>query len=293
MTGKMHSRRSGIRMAIRMPIQMAILGTAGMIAQGHAQTSACSDSFAVANVGAGKTWQVLALDKSTDGTATVADGQLILAGRGADIYGARNEFVAAYRGDIEGDFDVSVKLVSQDSVHEWSQAGIVVANDLADLTKGGYAAVDISPANGYTVFYDKTAPAGQLDGNSGAGKTVYPAWLRFSKAGTQYTAWYKTQASGTWNQLPKPPVSLNTAAKVQIGLFTVSHNTAKTGKAVFDDFTCLHVQATPVFAPHARRLGFSKQERNPAKGVNALGKAWPAKSGGRARPIGLTGESPR
>jgi regulation of enolase protein 1 (concanavalin A-like superfamily) len=211
-----------------------------------AQPLACSDSFSVANVGVGKTWQILALDKSNEGAATVADGQLTLVGRGADIYGARNEFVTAYRGDIEGDFDVSVKLVSQDSVHEWSQAGIVVANDLTDLTKGGYAAVDISPMNGYTVFYDRAAPAGQLDGNSGAGKTVYPAWLRFAKAGTQYTAWYKTQATGTWNQLPKPPVSLNTAAKVQIGLFTVSHSTTKSGKAVFDDFTCLHAQTTSI-----------------------------------------------
>jgi hypothetical protein len=204
-----------------------------------AQAVACSDSFAVADVGEGKTWRFVAFDKSTFGTDTVADGKLTLAGRGADIYGAKNEFVTAYRSDITGDFDVSVKLVSQDSTFEWAQAGIVAATDLNDLTKGGYVAVDISPGHGYTVFYDKTAPAGQLDGNSGAGKTVYPAWLRLAKKGMQYTAYYKTQETGTWTALPTPPQSLNTQANAQIGLFTVSHNASQTGKAVFDDFTCL------------------------------------------------------
>ena len=238
----------------------------------RAQAVACSDSFAVADVGEGKTWRFAAFDKSTFGTASVADGKLTLAGRGADIYGAKNEFVTAYRSDITGDFDVSVKLVSQDSTFEWAQAGIVAATDLNDLTKGGYVAVDISPAHGYTVFYDKTAPAGQLDGNSGAGKTVYPAWLRLAKKGMQYTAYYKTAETGNWTALPAPPQSLNTLPDAQIGLFSVSHNANQTGKAVFDDFTCL--QGTTVIGPKGRSAFAPKLTGLvPATPTDALGKA--------------------
>ncbi|MBW8888517.1 MAG: hypothetical protein JF616_12240 [Fibrobacteres bacterium] len=238
----------------------------------RAQAVACSDSFSVADVGEGKTWRFVAFDKSTFGTASVADGKLTLAGRGADIYGAKNEFVTAYRSDITGDFDVSVKLVSQDSTFEWAQAGIVAATDLNDLTKGGYVAVDISPGHGYTIFYDKTAPAGQLDGNSGAGKTAYPAWLRLAKKGMQYTAYYKTQETGAWTALPTPPQSLNTQANAQIGLFTVSHNATQTGKAVFDDFTCL--EGTTVIGSKARR-GFAYKISGliPSTLTDALGKA--------------------
>jgi len=237
-----------------------------------AQAVACSDSFAVADVGEGKTWRFVAFDKSTFGTATVVDGKLTLAGRGADIYGAKNEFVTAYRSDITGDFDVSVKLVSQDSTYEWAQAGIVAATDLNDLTKGGYVAVDISPGHGYTVFYDKTAPAGQLDGNSGGtGKTVYPAWLRLAKKGLQYTAYYKTQETGNWTALPAPAQSLNTQADAQIGLFTVSHNANQTGKAVFDDFTCL--QGTTAIGPKAKSAFAPKLSGLiPAALTDALGK---------------------
>jgi regulation of enolase protein 1 (concanavalin A-like superfamily) len=234
--------------------------------------AACSDSFAVADVGEGKTWRFVSFDKSTFGAATVADGKLTLAGRGADIYGAKNEFVTAYRSDIQGDFDVSVKLISQDSTHDWAQAGIVAATDLNDLTKGGYVAVDISPGHGYTVFYDKTAPAGQLDGNSGAGKTVYPAWLRLAKKGTQYTAYYRTQESASWTALPTPPQSLNTGANAQIGLFSVSHSATQTGKAVFDDFTCLHVPATAIAPRGGGRLAPKIPGFLPAAMIDALGK---------------------
>jgi hypothetical protein len=243
--------------------------TVACVFRPSAQAAACSDSFAVADVGEGKTWRFVAFDKSTSGSASIADGYLTLSGRGADIYGAKNEFVAAYRADILGDFDVSVKLAGLDSTHEWAQAGIVAATDLNDLSKGGYVAVDVSPGHGYTVFYDKNAPAGQLDGNSGAGKTVYPAWLRLAKQGTQYTAWYKTQDMGSWTQLPKPPPSLTTQANAQIGLFTVSHDPTQTGKAVFDDFTCLHQPVTRLsgggFTPRVAGLV-------PAAAIDALGK---------------------
>jgi hypothetical protein len=270
-------------------IKKQLVGAAVFIAaacgsRAWAQAAACSDSFALADVGEGKTWRFAAFDKSTFGSATVADGKLTLAGRGGDIYGAKNEFVTAYRSDIQGDFDVSVKLVSLDSTFEWAQAGIVAATDLNDLTKGGYVAVDISPAHGYTVFYDKTAPAGQLDGNSGAGKTVYPAWLRLTKKGMQYTAAYKTQEGGAWTPLPNPPQSLNTQANAQIGLFLVSHNVNQTGKAVFDDFTCLHAPTTSLPGAHghfpARSYGMGRDA-----GMDALGKAQPGAAGKAESPV--------
>jgi regulation of enolase protein 1 (concanavalin A-like superfamily) len=255
-------------------VGLAVFMTALFGYQGRAHAAACSDSFSVADVGEGKTWRFVAFDKSTFGAATVADGKLTLAGRGGDIYGKKNEFVAAYRSDIQGDFDVSVKIVSEDSTFDWAQAGIVAATDLNDLTKGGYVAVDISAGHGYTVFYDKTAPAGQLDGNSGAGKTAYPAWLRLAKNGTQYTAYYKTQETGAWTALPAPPPSLNTQADAQIGLFTVSHDSTKTSKTVFDDFTCMN--GTTAIMPKGKNAFATKVPGfAPGMMTDALGKARP------------------
>ncbi|MEO6097862.1 MAG: hypothetical protein ABIW76_20270 [Fibrobacteria bacterium] len=252
-------------------IGAVLFAAAAAASSTFAQSAACSDSFAVAEVGEGKTWRLAAFDKSAFGAATVADGKLTLAGRGGDIYGTRNEFVAVYRSDIQGDFDVSVELVSQDSVHEWSQAGIVAATDLTNLAKGGYVAVDLSPGHGYTVFFDQKAPVGQLDGNSGVGKTAYPSWLRLAKKGMQYTAWYMNMEGAAWIPLPNPPQSLNTQANAQIGLFTVSHNAGETGKAVFDNFTCMHT-ATTHLSKGGSRFPQGFPSLLPSLSTDALGK---------------------
>jgi hypothetical protein len=218
-----------------------MLFTVGLVANlAGAQGGSCSDDFTTASVGAGKAWTMVDFDNATGGTAEVsAAGKLELAGRGADIYGKKNQFVGVTRQAIQGDFDVSVKIESQDSTYDWAQAGIIAATDINDLTKGGYVAFDISPSHGFSIFYDKATPAGQLDGSISSGKTAYPAWLRLTKKGLVFSASYKTQASAAWTPMKsEPPASLNTTVLSQIGLFTVSHDTTKTSKVVFDDFTC-------------------------------------------------------
>jgi hypothetical protein len=259
-------------MTYRVPA--GITGLAALVFFGSAwsQGSGCPDDFSASGIGEGKTWKLIDADKSTAGSGAVAGGKLELSGRGADVYGKKNEFVAVYRSDIQGDFDVSVKLESQDNTHAWAQAGIVAATDLNDLSKGGYVALDISPGNGFNVFFDKSAPTGELDGNLGAGKTAYPAWLRLSKKGLQFSAWYKTQASAAWTALPSPSQSLGTQANSQIGLFTVSHDTTKTAKAVFDDFECLN-GTTGMILPRKIGHGIFKPTAPPGKWVDVRGKA--------------------
>jgi hypothetical protein len=51
---------------------------------------------------------------------------------GADFFGAKNQFVALARTEIQGDFDLSVRIDSQDKTHEWAQAGILIANQATD-----------------------------------------------------------------------------------------------------------------------------------------------------------------
>lgn len=250
---------------------MAGFATLVLLGPAWSQGSGCPDDFSVADIGEGKIWKFIDADKSTAGSGAVVGGKLELSGRGGDVYGKKNEFVAVYRSDIQGDFDVSVKLESQDSTHEWAQAGIVAATDLSDLTKGGYVALDVSPGHGFTVFFDKSAPAGELDGNKGAGKTAYPAWLRLSKKGMQFSAWYKTQAGANWSEVTFPSQSTGIQANSQIGLFTVSHDTTKTSKTVFDDFACLN-GTTGMTAPRNLQRNLSDRNGLPEEAVDAQGR---------------------
>lgn len=272
----------------RAPALWGVMAISLLTAPAFAQTDGCSDDFTMSRIGTDQTWTFLDADNATGGSATVLNGKLELAGRGADIYGNRNQFVAVYRKDITGDFDLSVKIDSQDSVHTWAQAGFIVANDLADLTKGGYAVLNVSPGNGFNFFFDRAEPRGQLDGLQGGGRTAYPAWLRIAKAGTQFSAWYKTQASANWTAItPTLPASLGTASNSHIGLFTVSHDINKTGKTVFDEFNCL--SATVSLAP--------KHEAS-SHGRKTMGQSWVLRFGktfnheeGEVLPRGLIFES--
>jgi hypothetical protein len=45
--------------------------------------------------------------------------QLALSGRGADIFGTTNEFVAVTRNDMPGDFDISVNTVKTVGIGVW------------------------------------------------------------------------------------------------------------------------------------------------------------------------------
>ena len=238
-------KKVGVKMsALRVPVMvvMAAFLTSEIIAQG----SACHDDFSTSNIGPGKAWTFLDRDNATGGAAQIANEKLELSGKGEDIYRDKNRFVAVYRSDIKGDFDVSVKIISQTNTNAWAQAGIFIANNAEDLKQGGYFVVDISPGNALNAFYDAKDTIGWLDSRVGnIGMTAYPMWLRVKKASQKFSAWYSTDGE-TWKVIAENVSSQVTQSNSQIALFSVSHDTTKAATTVFDDFVCLHEPTTAI-----------------------------------------------
>ncbi|MEO7779358.1 MAG: hypothetical protein ABIY63_17655 [Fibrobacteria bacterium] len=218
------------------------------------------------------------MDSSSSGAVFVGGGTLDLSGRGADIFGAKNQFVMVSRSDIKGDFDVSVKLLSQTNTHEWAQAGILVANNAENLPSGGYFVLDVSPLNGQTAFYDSTAPIGQLEKSKSVKPTAYPVWLRVKKASRKFSAWYKNAEADAWKAIIENISPLSTMDDSQIALFSLSHNLSMDAHAVFDDFACLN--GTTGVAPLKQEALKHESEgeaipgpyAEPGKAVDALGR---------------------
>lgn len=200
--------------------------------------AACPDDFS--NPALASEWKFLDADGTDGGSYALAGGKLELTGRGRDAFNAVNEFVGIWRADIAGDFDVSVKLESQTNTHAWAQAGIAVATDLTDLKKGGYVVLDVTPGNGYNLFYDAAQPAGTLDKYEHAASSGYPVWLRLAKAGGKFSAWYRKSVDLAWTSIAKDITPVGSPAPSQLALMSLSHNQAMDGKVVFDDFACLH-----------------------------------------------------
>jgi len=211
-----------------------------------AQAASCSDDFSTSTIGQGKTWTFLDKDNGTGGTGQIANEKLELTGKGADIYREKNQFVATYRSDIKGDFDVSVKIISQTNTNAWAQAGIFIANSAEDLKQGGYFVVDISPGNALNAFYDAKDTVGWLDSRVGnIGTTAYPMWLRVKKVSQKFSAWYSTDGQA-WKVVAENISSQLKQANSQIALFSVSHDTTKAATTVFDDFVCLSGNQTSI-----------------------------------------------
>ena len=206
------------------------------LAAANAMAAGCDDAFP--GPGLDPAWSFLDVDGEPGGSAKVAGGKLELAGRGSDAYKEVNEFVGVRRTDVAGDFDISVKIESQSNTHGWAQAGILAANDAAAPGKGGYIVADVTPGNGFHLFYDAGGTQGTLDAHADAGKSAYPVWIRLARTGLKFSAWYKTAAAGEWAVIAKDIATQGTNGPSQIALVSLSHNDTAEAKTVFDDFAC-------------------------------------------------------
>jgi hypothetical protein len=162
--------------------------------------------------------------------------QLTLRAKGADVYNAVNQFVAAYRSDITGDFDVSVKILSQTNTDIWAKAGIMMADNIGTLTNGGFAMVAVTPGNGFTFQYDVSGTVGELETEVHTGSATYPCWLRLVKNGTSVSGFYRTATASGWTQIGTAQTPQSTATNSQIGLFVTAHDISDLSTVVFDDF---------------------------------------------------------
>jgi hypothetical protein len=234
--------------------------------------AACPDEFS--GTALGPAWTFVDADNDAASGSANVNGKLELTGRGKDVFKDVNEFVGVKRTDITGDFDVSVKIESQTNAHGWAQAGILAATDLSHLDKGGYAILDVTPANGYNLFYDAAEPMGGVDKFATAGKSGYPVWIRLAKKGKAFSAWYRNKADAAWTVIAEGITPLGAAAPSQIALVSLSHNAAMNGKTVFDEFACLHEPATAILAGPGGIV--SRNEKSKAGGrfltVDATGR---------------------
>ncbi len=193
------------------------------------------------------TWKFLDQDGiDSTGKLAVVNGKLILSGEGEDFSKEKHFLTGVRRADIKGNFDVTVRVDSQFAAHDWSKAGIIMANSFSDYSQGGVALVAITPKNGAIFEWNQgdLQPIGNIDHTTSQFATALPLpiWLRLAKDGTQIRAFYRTDTTLDWTAIGTPQTSLGTTAggNSEIGLFVTAVDSAgvprKTTAAAFDDF---------------------------------------------------------
>ena len=173
------------------------------------------------------------------GNATPAGG-LVPFGNGWNITGGgsglgstNDQCLLAYVPQT-GDFDYKVRLDSLGLADAWSEAGLIVRED---LTPGGRFATTLATPSISGAFFESRTATNGSPAFSGSFPVNYPnTWLRLKRAGTTFSGFAGFDGTN-WAQLGTATMALPTT--VYFGFVVSSYNTNQTATGAFRDFSAV------------------------------------------------------
>jgi hypothetical protein len=184
------------------------------------------------------------------GNATPPGGQ-VPAGNGWNITGGGNGLgtssdqcqLSCLRQN--GDFDYKVRLDSLGLADAWSEAGLMVRED---LTAGGRFATVLATPSISGAFFEARITTNGVPAFSGSFPVNYPnTWLRLKRSGTSFSG-YAGFDGTNWALLGSATMTI--PATVYLGFVVSSYNTSQTATGAFRDFsvvTAVGTNAPPAF----------------------------------------------
>ena len=180
-------------------------------------------------------WSTYDCDDTSGTSFTETNQQMEIDADGADTWDPYDDYGVVYLANaITGDFDVRVKVVSQENTGDWAKAGLMVKNDMtSDGSSLGYVVTNTTPSNGWQMMWDNDSD-GKLEANHNTGTMSYPSWVRIVRKGNSFSGYYSTDGTN-WNLLgTESPSSPNDT--VDIGMYVCSTSNGTLSLSKFDDF---------------------------------------------------------
>ncbi|MCD0447546.1 PQQ-dependent sugar dehydrogenase [Glycomyces sp. A-F 0318] len=148
-----------------------------------------------------------------------AEGTVTVIGAGDDVWGDADQFHFCHQA-LEGDGQITARVVSQENTDEWAKAGVMWKQG----TEAGapYAALMATPANGVRL-------QSGFDADAAGPEAGAPVWLRLSRTGDTVTAAWSSDGEA-WTDVGTATVT----GPAAVGLFVTSHDGSEPGTAVFD-----------------------------------------------------------
>lgn len=180
-------------------------------------------------------WQNVDVNSATPaGTAGESSGTFTVEGGGGDIWQVTDEFHYAYRA-LKGDFNLVVRVVSQENTNNWAKCGIMVREAVQGVPRAAF--VFVTPGNGIGL-YRRDTPDTNYVSAGGVGGVAAPYWLRLVRSGDTFTgdrAPDNSGSPGTWQQVGNSFDITGMPETVYAGLAVTSHNTGSLSTVVFDN----------------------------------------------------------
>ncbi|MDB4295727.1 glycosyl hydrolase, partial [Akkermansiaceae bacterium] len=153
------------------------------------------------------------------GLSSFDSGVYTVSGWGADIWGTSDECHFLYR-ELTGDGEIVAKVDSVGDTNFSAKGGIMIREDFSGESRNAY----IFQRPNKTVLFQSRAELGATTTSSSAqGGTDAVKWLRLTRVGDIFTAYYSLDsATGPWTQIANPKtIAMN--ATVHFGIAVTSH----------------------------------------------------------------------
>jgi endonuclease/exonuclease/phosphatase family metal-dependent hydrolase len=197
-----------------LPLCVATLFVLSMATAGSAQT--LPTGWSSKDVGAVR----------ATGSATWVNNIFTVAGSGADVWGAADEFRFVYK-TLTGDGSIVSQVDAIDDVTSWVKAGVMMRET---LSAGSRHAFMLTSAGKGLAFQRRTSTGGSSTHTSG-GSGSTPYYVKLTRSGNTFTA-YKSVDGASWTKIASQSITM--ASTIYVGLAVSSHVDGVLANAIFD-----------------------------------------------------------
>ncbi len=200
--------------------------------------TACPTSWSCADIGA----------PALTGYQTLSGGSWSVSGSGGDVWGVADQFHYVAQS-LASDGSVDAQVASQTNTDPWAKAGVMLR--LSGDPGSPYYFAMVTPGNGVNVQY--RASQGGSASSAGSVAGTPPVYLRVTRVGTSFTAYYSSDGS-TWNLIAGSTVTINMTGTLLAGMAVTSHTNSAISTATFNNVS-INTTAPP--PPTACPTGWS------------------------------------
>ena len=169
------------------------------------------------------------------GSASYSAPTFTVAGAGADVWGASDQFRFVYQ-TLSGDGEIIARVTAIEDVSSWTKAGVMIRETLA--ANAPHAFMMVTPGKG--LAFQRRTVAGGLTTNTSGGAGTAPHWARLRRSGQTITAAVSGDGA-SWTTVGQDTFSM--ASTVYVGFAVSSHDSTRLATASFGS-TAVHASST-------------------------------------------------
>ncbi len=165
-------------------------------------------------------------------------GAFTVYGGGDDIWGNEDEFHFVYDDvPLIGDAVIQAQVTSLDITNSWSKAGVMIRNELSDISTHAQMLVSGDPRAAFQ--WRPLSGAGSLTATTtGPPEGTKPYWIRLTRFGDTLTG-YRSADGETWIEQGSVDIPMVTP---YIGMAVTSHDNTQLAAATFTDVALARVE---------------------------------------------------